>query len=388
MRISIITVCYNRVETIERTIRSVIGQDYEEKEYIIIDGGSSDGTVDIIRRYEGELACWVSEKDGGIYEAMNKGIRYATGEVIAFLNSDDWYEDNILAETAHGFEDAKTQILCGDVRCHHDGAVSRYRVNREPEEELRFRMVYWQPAMFVRRELFERYGGFDTRYRIAADYDWMLRMYDRHIAISLTDRVLTNFSYGGISTRADMLRVQAEEGRQAALLALSRNQELSAEQKEQWKKRIENEYDRGIENYKFKKLLREIAGGDGQMILARVRSAFRNDACEIFGCGMIFREIGGLLRRLQISVAALWDNDPGKWGQRIDGIQIRNPAQLKPGQNTVIIASVDYERQIGLLLEQKGFKKGEDYLPYSELRRRILRAAEEKGIDQGDVCHK
>lgn len=381
MRISIITVCYNRAETIERAIRSVINQDYEDLEYIMIDGGSTDGTVDIIRKYEGDIAYWVSEKDDGIYEAMNKGLSRATGEIVAFLNSDDWYEENILSEVAQKFEDKEVRILCGDVYCHHDGVVSRYCVNKEAEEEIRFRMIYWQPAMFVRKELFELYGGFDTRYRIAADYDWMLRMYDRHIAISLIDRALTNFSYGGISTQADMLQVQAEEGKQAALLALDRNRELTEEEKTEWKKAIEDEYIRGADNYKFKKWLKDMEEERNREILTRAGRAFQYDKYEVFGCGMIFEEIRNILKWLHISVAALWDSDPGKWGKRMDGIEIGNPDRMKPGHNTVIIASANYEREIGEMLEQKGFRKDEDYLTYSELRRRILHFVEEKVFD-------
>lgn len=138
MRVSIITVCYNRVETIERAIRSVSKQGYEDMEYIIIDGGSTDGTVDIIKKYERDIAYWVSEKDDGIYEAMNKGLSHATGEIVAFLNSDDWYEENIISKIAQRFEDKKVRILCGDVYCHHNGTISRYCVNKEIEEEIRF----------------------------------------------------------------------------------------------------------------------------------------------------------------------------------------------------------------------------------------------------------
>lgn len=382
MRVSIITVCYNRVETIERAIRSVSKQGYEDMEYIIIDGGSTDGTVDIIKKYERDIAYWVSEKDDGIYEAMNKGLSHATGEIVAFLNSDDWYEENIISKIAQRFEDKKVRILCGDVYCHHNGTISRYCVNKEIEEEIRFRMIYWQPAMFVRRELFELYGGFDTRYQIAADYDWMLRIYDRHVVISLIDMVMTNFSYGGISTQADMFLIQAEEGRQAALTALCRNRVLTEEEKVSWHKIIEEEYNRGVDNYKFKKWLKDITlDGNNKKALTRAGHAFQYDQYEVFGCGMIFEEISNILKRLCISVVALWDSDPGKWGTRMEGIEIGNPDRMRPGQNTVIIASANYEREIGELLEEKGFKKDEDYIPYSELRRRILYFVEENGFD-------
>lgn len=375
MKISIITVCYNRVGTIERAMKSVIDQNYEDMEYIVIDGGSVDGTVDVIRKYERGIAYWVSEKDNGIYDAMNKGLRYATGDIIAFLNSDDWYEENILSEIAGQFEEEEIQILCGNLYYHSEDTVSTYRISKEAEE-LRFRMAYWQPAMFVRRKLFEKYGYFDTRYRIAADYDWLLRVYDQHIGITVTDKVFTNFSHGGLSTQAELLKIQADEGKAVALSALEKNQELTEEQKKKWRETIEQEYVKGIENYKLKQLLKDIVAGEHDEILMRIGKAFERRQYAVFGCGTIFRELSVILKQLHISIASLWDNNAEKWGRCIDGVEIENPAGMKPGQNVVIISSTNYENEIGTLLEQKGFQRGVDYLPYSQLRQRIVNLAE------------
>ena len=157
MRISIVTVCYNSSETMERAIQSVIGQDYDNVEYIVIDGGSTDGTVDVIQRHEQNIAYWVSEKDEGIYDAMNKGIEHATGEVIAFLNSDDWYEENILGEIARRFEDPEVQILCGDMYCHNGKTVTRYHVSEQNgKRAMRYEMGYPHQTMFARKDLLAR----------------------------------------------------------------------------------------------------------------------------------------------------------------------------------------------------------------------------------------
>ncbi|MBD5503048.1 MAG: glycosyltransferase [Lachnospiraceae bacterium] len=381
MTISIITVCYNRAKTIERTIKSVINQDYEDTEYIVIDGGSIDGTVDIIRKYESDIAYWISEKDDGIYAAMNKGICHATGEIIAFLNSDDWYEKDILSEIAKRFEEEEIQLLCGNIYHHSENSVSKYCVSKEIEQELRYRMPYWQPAMFVSKKLFEEYGNFNTRYRIAADYDWLLRMYDRHIEITVMDKVFTNFSYGGISTQANFLKIQAEEGKMVALLALDRNQELTEGQKEKWRNEIEKEYIKGIENYKLKELLKDIAAGDQNEILTCIRHAFERNQYAVFGCGIIFRELSAILKHLHISIIALWDNNAEKWGKCIDGVEIGNPDDMKLGRDVVIVASTNYENEIGKLLEQKGFKKGTNYLLYSELRQSIVDLARKVIVD-------
>lgn len=121
--ISVITVSYNAVSTIEQTILSVINQTYSNIEYIIIDGGSTDGTIDIIRRYEDKIAYWVSEPDRGIYDAMNKGASKANGEYIAFLNSDDWYELDAVSIIAQ-FADGKTDLISGII---NNTSVNFYR---------------------------------------------------------------------------------------------------------------------------------------------------------------------------------------------------------------------------------------------------------------------
>ena len=201
MKISIITVCYNSEPTIERAIKSVIQQDYPGIEYIVIDGGSTDGTANIIKKYAKKISYWISEPDQGIYDAMNQGISHATGEIVAFLNSDDWYPENILHEIAGQFISDEVQILCGEMYVHQGGHMERWHIReKKMKQQLRIRMGFSHPAMFARRSLFEEYGKFDTQYQIAADYDWLLRVYDNHVPITVTDKVLCNFSHGGIST--------------------------------------------------------------------------------------------------------------------------------------------------------------------------------------------
>lgn len=114
MKITVITVCFNSVVTIEKAIKSVINQDYLDKEYIIVDGGSTDGTLDIIRKYEKYITRWISEPDNGIFDAMNKGIEMASGDVIAFLNSDDWYMDSALSMVHEAFRENDCDCVCCD----------------------------------------------------------------------------------------------------------------------------------------------------------------------------------------------------------------------------------------------------------------------------------
>lgn len=193
MRISIITVSYNSEQTIERTIKSVVEQNYDDIEYILIDGGSSDRTVDIIKKYERHISFWISETDEGIYDAMNKGLRHSTGDIVAFLNSDDWYEANVFADIAGSFKDKSIQLLCGDMYIHREGTVTRHHINEDVARRVvRYSMGYTHPTMFARKRLFDKYGGFDTQYKIASDYDWFLKVFDHSEKIQVIDKVLTN----------------------------------------------------------------------------------------------------------------------------------------------------------------------------------------------------
>lgn len=375
MKISIVTVCYNSAETIERTIKSVIGQDFDKVEYIVIDGGSTDGTVDVIKRYEENISYWVSEEDSGIYDAMNKGIEHATGDVIAFLNSDDWYEENILGEIARRFKEPQLQILCGDMYCHKGETVTRYHVSEQKgRQAMRFEMGYPHQAMFVRTDLFNRYGKFNTQYQITADYDWLLRVYDRHVKIGITDRVLTNFRYGGVSTRTDLIDQQIEERRQVALLGLERNQELTMDEKEQWRLRIENNYVESKYGSKVDRIMEKIMVGEDADVLRMAKKFFCRSEYEVFGCGAIFEELRTVLNNMGVSVIKLWDNDKKKWGKSIDGIKIGDPGDMKAGQSMIIIASTNYEQEMEEQLCQNGFRKNVHYILYSELRRRIAGA--------------
>lgn len=375
MRISIITVSYNSAGTIERTIKSVIQQEYGDVEYIVIDGGSTDGTVDVIRKYEKKIFFWLSEPDEGIYDAMNKGIRRATGEIIAFLNSDDWYQKNILSEVAEQFQDNNTQIVCGDVYYHQEGNTTKWHVNEEKvRRQIRFRMGFFHPAMFARKNLFEKYGGFDTKYRITADYDWLLRVYDRHVKIAVIDKVLTNFSDGGVSTK-DEIR-QLDERMQVSVSAVERNAEMTEKEKAEWRKRIEFQNDNDKYICKMKTILKSRILEKNPAILSRTREVFRQARYSVFGCGAIGRQVAAILNAVDIPVTQIWDNNKKNWGKDIEGIKIRDPAYMDNWKDVVIIASTDYEEEIEAQLIEKGFVRDVHYLRYSDLRRRIVDAVE------------
>lgn len=200
-KISIITVSYNAVKTIEQTIYSVINQGYNNIEYIVIDGGSIDGTVDIIKKYENKIAYWVSEPDKGIYEAMNKGIDIATGAYIQFLGADDALVDNDIIEKIvykiQGVDIFSTNIFnineTLNIQAISNNCVSRDKLKYDGK-------MIPHPGMFCKRELFLQ-KKFDVNYKIAADYDFLLFfLFDKKISFKFVDIPVVFFSMMGISS--------------------------------------------------------------------------------------------------------------------------------------------------------------------------------------------
>jgi len=176
--ISVITVCYNSRPTIERAIRSVLDQQWPEIEHIVIDGGSTDGTREILERFRPDLAALVSEPDKGIYDAMNKGLARARGEVVCFLNADDRYADpEVLSDVVRQMQMHRLDALVADVgffRAEDPGRmIRRYRSDRFSPKKLAWGWMPAHPGFFLRREVAQRVGMFKTDYRIAGDYEFV-----------------------------------------------------------------------------------------------------------------------------------------------------------------------------------------------------------------------
>ena len=206
MKISIVTVSFNSATTIARTLQSVALQTWPDVEHIVIDGASIDGTMAVIDRYRAGLAKVVCEPDAGIYDAMNKGVALATGEVVAFLNADDFYKDTgVLARVAGSMQAGQLDALYGDVEFFRSGqqgkVIRRYNSGRFSAGRLGWGWMPAHPALFVRRALFERYGAFSADYRIAGDFEFVARVFKqtalrhRHLPESLV-----RMQMGGAST--------------------------------------------------------------------------------------------------------------------------------------------------------------------------------------------
>jgi glycosyltransferase involved in cell wall biosynthesis len=207
MRVSIITVVRNNQATIAHAINSVLKQDYPNVEYIVIDGSSSDATPEIIKSYGSAVNRFISEPDKGMYDAMNKGLKLATGEIIGFLNSDDFYEHkSVISQIVWEFSHRKVDLVFGDIVFVHPQdteQIIRYysSANFSPE------LFSWgwmpaHPSCFVKRKIYEKYGDFKTEYQLASDYELLLRLIKIHqISYSYLDNVLVRMRLGGASNR-------------------------------------------------------------------------------------------------------------------------------------------------------------------------------------------
>ena len=217
MKISIITAVYNSGSTIEDTIKSVLGQTYPDIEYIVVDGYSQDSTMDIVRSYEplfdGRMR-WVSEKDGGIYDAMNKGIKMATGDLVGILNSDDYFTSNdVIERMAKAFSDSSIDAVYGDVHFIHEEnpekCVRYYSSKHFHPRWLRFGFMPAHPSFYCRRETYQKVGLYKTDYKIGADYDMMVRLFLlHHINARYLPIDFVTMRTGGASTRDLKSRIQ------------------------------------------------------------------------------------------------------------------------------------------------------------------------------------
>ena len=208
MKISIITVCYNSEATITETLKSVQAQTYPDVEHIIVDGKSKDSTLQIVSAYP-HIAKMISEKDAGIYDAMNKGVALATGEVIGILNSDDLYADNtVLEDVMRCFnEDKNLQILYGNlvyVKKDDIGKVVRkWKSGNYHGKFFEYGNVPPHPALFVRSSVYKEAGNFNQQYRLSADYEFMLRIFKRYsYKVKYINRLMVRMRMGGATNKS------------------------------------------------------------------------------------------------------------------------------------------------------------------------------------------
>jgi len=204
-RITVITVSYNSCKTISDTINSVLTQSYLNIEYIIIDGGSTDGTVELIQSYSNNISKFISEPDKGIYDAINKGIRLSTGDIVGILNSDDFFcNTKVITNVAEAFQKNDIEAVYGDVQYVNPKNILKvvryYSSKLFWSDKFRFGFMPAHPSFYVKRELFDKFGYYKTDYKIAADYELLIRfLYINKVKYKYLELPFVSMRTGGVS---------------------------------------------------------------------------------------------------------------------------------------------------------------------------------------------
>jgi glycosyltransferase involved in cell wall biosynthesis len=213
IRVSLITVTYNAESTIERCIRSVIAQNYQNIEYIVIDGASTDSTLQIINRYAQNIQIIISEPDKGMYDALNKGIKLATGDITGILNADDYFaSDDILADVATAFMHTNTDILYGnlDFVDVNETIIRKWRTKAYKRGDFDWGWMPAHPTFYCRKSLFNKLGFYSLEHGTAADYELMLRfMHKTNVNAYFLDKIMVKMQSGGMSNKNPVNRINA-----------------------------------------------------------------------------------------------------------------------------------------------------------------------------------
>ena len=338
-KVSIITVVYNASNTIEQTIKSVLNQTYPNIEYIIIDGGSTDGTVEIIRRYLDKIDIFISEKDDGLYDAMNKGIKLASGEIIGILNSDDTYTENAVSRVVDSFKNQPKDVLYGNAMFVDDTSeIGLYDCS--DIEQLWYKMVIPHPATFVRKEVYDKYGVFDTQYPISADYDLMLRLYCEGVRFGHIDEILTYFRMGGLS--AVKIDAIIEDGHAISLKYIDHCKE-----KDKYLTVIQDTYMRGV--------FSQFSKQNDKTMIAEIKRIIEQSALNkfvVFGTGMWAERYFDILLKAGAIVEFFADNNASKWGSSFHDIAIIPPERLRDYTGHILIGTFKYEQEIYIQLKE------------------------------------
>lgn len=338
MKISIITICKNAELTIERTIRSVLNQTYAEVEYIIIDGASTDSTMNIVNKYSTSISKIISETDHGIYDAMNKGIKNSSGEVIGLINADDWYELDTIQKVVEAFKCNDVGIVHGNVELvWSDGKTEAAKTDELCK--LWYSMVVRHPATFVRRKVYEKMGLFDDSFKIAGDYDFILRCYANGIKFLYLDEILTHFSMSGVSNTDGKLC--AEETDKVSLRYIDKSP---------------NKY----ENYRIiydrmnLRKLHSLMKSNELVVCGKcVKKLISNNNILIWGCGNWGIRFLKFLQKNGYSVKGFIDKDEKKIGTFVENIEVRELDIVKKWNEKYIvllaIQKADKELERGII---------------------------------------
>lgn len=335
MKISIITVCLNSERTIEQTIQSVIGQDYENCEYIIIDGGSTDRTLEIIDKYRNNISIIISEHDNGTYAAMNKGISLATGDIIGIINSDDWYEPGVFKLVAKHFEESGAELIYGRVNVFEKNRQTEKSVLNDLEN-IRYEMAIPHPSVFIKKKIYTTYGLFEQKYKIAADYELMLRLYTKGVKFAGIDKALANFRRGGISG------MQGKKTEEEALEIAQSYLPYAPLTKRSYLKDILIHRQTA---FYFENILDESAYILPDILITKLGVGAKDDII-IFGAGKWGMKTYDTLSQSGIHPLFIVDNDEKKWNQNESIRPVCPPVALKDFKGILLIMVREYSTEI------------------------------------------
>lgn len=217
MKVTIITCCYNRANTIRGAIESVLAQDYPNIEYIVIDGASNDGSLEVINEYRDRISVIVSEPDHGMYEAINKGIRLATGDIVALVHSDDFlYDDHVVSDVVKEFERSQADFLYADGLFvdadNTDRVVRNWIGGNYKRGKVKFGWLPLHPTCYIKRSIIELLGQYDETYKMAADTDFLIRyLYEARLQVTYLHRYVVRMRMGGMSTDRSRMKAMWKE---------------------------------------------------------------------------------------------------------------------------------------------------------------------------------
>lgn len=336
-KVSLITVCYNAEKTIERTIKSVLSQSYSNIEYIIIDGKSTDSTLDLVNNYKLKISKIISEPDGGIYDAMNKGISYATGSIVGIINSDDWYEKDAVENIVRTFESTDAGIVYGKARMIYEDQSSTF-TEEGILDNLWYNVVMIHPAVFIKKEVYDNYGLYDLSYKLSADYELLLRCYTNSVKYVYTDKYIVNYVLGGQSSKEF-----AKGVKEVKEISLKYAHKYTGE------KDIYNL----IEN-RYKNSLCNMALQGSNVIIKDIFEKFFSpleDGIYIWGAGYYGQTFYRVLTTLNIPIKGFLDSNKEKQ-TNYKNIPVYNPHTLSHSKCNVFIAIKELDEEIQKQIRQ------------------------------------
>jgi glycosyltransferase involved in cell wall biosynthesis len=363
IKVSIVTVVYNSNNTIEKTIQSVLSQNYPHYEYCVIDGGSTDGTVKLVNNYTNQIDCFVSEKDSGIYNAMNKALSMISGDVVIFLNSGDlFYCNDSVARIVDQFDDGTDVVIAKELI--EGKACETFSSNTK---SIYVDAFFPHQATFSRVSLYKEDGMFDESYRICADYDWILREYYLGRNIKWIDDVVSVYDADGVSSSVKCTAEQYIISNK--YLHMSGDTNMIPFMKEYYSDMFRKIF--------FRRLIKDSVSDN------TISSLLRHELCDrsisVWGFGTIGKAICSFLLCNDVIVHRIYDSNMKVQNTEYTGIPVL--AYDLEYEDYIIVSSENYETEICSYLTSIGKKSGENYISYTDFSSLIVSGLLKLGYD-------